>query len=387
MKHLILLLLAFALAGCATTQPVPPPDTRGLVADELFAPPKDEITADDLFTATPAMVAYVRSSDFQRRAVPSGPYGLMNALYTRGELMLEYDANATRPAGETFERKSGNCLSLLIMTAAFARELGLEVTFQQVVTPDSWSRSGELYFSNHHVNLALGKRTSNMTGMEDLPNVLVVDFLPPEEAKQLRVQRINESTVVAMYLNNRAAEALSENRLNDAYWWARKAVVEHPSYTPAINLLAVVYHRRGHVDLAERTFRIALEQEPEGEATLSNLRALLTQLGKHQEAQLLTDRLAALGKVEPFHYFRMGMDAMQRQDYQRARDMFRKEVARAPYNDEFHYWLGLAYQRLGDQAAAREEMTLAIQYSTTIANRSTYSSKLQFLKSLRGTNM
>ena len=101
----------------------------------------------------------------------------------------------------------------------------------------------------------------------------------------------------------------------------------------------------------------------------------------------MADRLAAIGKVEPFHYFRIGMDAMQRQDYKAARDMFRKEIARAPYNDEFHYWLGLAYQRLGEQAAAHEQMALAIKYSSTTANRSTYASKLERLRSIRGTTM
>jgi transglutaminase-like putative cysteine protease len=53
--------------------------------------------------------------------------------------MLEYDAEETLNASEAFDRKSGNCLSLVLMTAAMARELGLDVRFQNVRMDDSWT--------------------------------------------------------------------------------------------------------------------------------------------------------------------------------------------------------------------------------------------------------
>jgi hypothetical protein len=41
--------------------------------------------------------------------------------------MIEYDSTVTRTAAQTYAARAGNCLSLVIMTAAFAEELGLRV--------------------------------------------------------------------------------------------------------------------------------------------------------------------------------------------------------------------------------------------------------------------
>ena len=50
--------------------------------------------------------------------------GLVDALQKHTQLKLEYDAARTKNAAATFASRTGNCLSLVIMTAAFAKELG-----------------------------------------------------------------------------------------------------------------------------------------------------------------------------------------------------------------------------------------------------------------------
>ena len=44
--------------------------------------------------------------------------------------------------------------------------------------------------------------------------------------------------------------------------------------------------------------------------------------------------------------------------------LFSREIARDPYYHEFHFWLALAYLRLGDNAEARVELALASETST-----------------------
>ena len=58
---------------------------------------------------------------------------LIDALYSKHQLRLEYDTVITRNASEAFDARAGNCLSLVIMTAAFAKELGLMVEYQKVL--------------------------------------------------------------------------------------------------------------------------------------------------------------------------------------------------------------------------------------------------------------
>ena len=68
--------------------------------------------------------------------------------------------------------------------------------------------------------------------------------------------------------------------------------------------------------------------------------------------------------------------AMQEGDYKAAKDMFTKEVERAAYYHEFHYWLALAYVGLGEMESARKHMTIAIDNSTTSKDHQLYAAKL-----------
>jgi hypothetical protein len=137
---------------------------------------------------------------------------LVDALHTRARLRLKYEATMTRNAAQAFAARQGNCLSLVIMTGAFARALGLDVTFQEVDVDESWSRAGGMYFASVHVNLVLGQRATSAGRVFDRVGSYTVDFLPPEESAGMRAHAIG----AAMYMNNRAAEALVAGRVDDA---------------------------------------------------------------------------------------------------------------------------------------------------------------------------
>jgi Tfp pilus assembly protein PilF len=266
------------------------------------------------------------------------------------------------------------------MTAAFAKELGLNVYFQNVVVDQTWRRSGGLYLASGHVNLSLSKPISIDQRNYEPARALTIDFLPPQDMAGYRTTPLEEKTIVAMYMNNRAVEALAQNQVDNAYWWARAAVTQNPSFTAAYNTLAVVYQRHGDRQLAEHAFRAALERSPDDIAVMQNLVPLLAELGKNEESQLMSKRLARLEPSPPFHYFDLGMKAMERKDYQAAKALFAREVGRAPYNDEFHFWLGIAHLRLGEAEQARQQIALALDNSTTRDGKAQYSAKLAHLR-------
>lgn len=249
MKRLATLLLPLALlAGCATSAIDEPQATvpQHLLADERFAPPSETIDTSKLFEISPAMQTYIRSDRFQRRVRDKGPIiGLMEALYEEGDLRLDYDGTRTMPAAQTFDTKVGNCMSLVIMTAAFAQELGVKVVFQEVRVDETWSREGTLYFANSHVNILLGKQAVESVDGYYAKQEIVVDFLPSKEASMHRSYPISERRIKAMYANNRAAEALIANRLDDAYWWSRESLTLHSGLPMAYNTLGVIYQRHG----------------------------------------------------------------------------------------------------------------------------------------------
>jgi tetratricopeptide (TPR) repeat protein len=382
MKYLATLLISLLLAGCASAPP--PPAASQVFNDAAFRPPSGRIGTDDLFTLSPAMRAYVSTPAFRAEMRAKGPErGLFDALYRKGELQIEYNSAITRNAAEAFAAGSGNCLSLVIMTAAFAKELGLTPHFQTVVVDATWSREGALYLANTHVNLRLGPRL-DWGEAGDPARQLTIDFLPPKDLATYRAYPLEEKEVKSMYMNNRAVESMLAGRLDDAYWWARGAVTDDPVSAVGYNTLGVIYQRHGDLQMAERVFRLALEREPENLVAMRNLAPVLAQLGRGAESHALERRLASIQPEPAFHFFTLGRAAMDRGDFVAAKALFEREVKRAPYYDEFHFWLGLAHFSLGETAQAREQLALALKASNTTDGRGRYSAKLDRMRAQDG---
>ena len=374
----VLLLLALCITGCAN-RPVAHPSDR-LFDDALFKPPSVAMDAKDVLRLSPAMQAYLRT-DAVSVAFRREPHrALLDQLYTRNQLQLRYDTGMTRNAGEAFEARSGNCMSLVIMTAAFARELGLQVRYQSVYTDPNWGRRGDLYFTIGHINLSVGRSALQTRAFGDSPDWMTVDFLPQRELRGQRYDVIEEQTLIAMYMNNKAAEAMSQGRLDDAYWWVKTALQQDPQLLFAYNTLGVVYQRGGHLAQAEQTLRFALTLEPNSTQVVGNLAQLLAGQGRSAEAQPFVDRLARLQPDPPFKFFDLGREAMQQGDFRRAKGLFERELARDPDYPEFHFWLAQAYLKLGNVDYATRHLVAARDHSGTRDEEALYAAKLARLQ-------
>ncbi|MFZ6815977.1 tetratricopeptide repeat protein [Undibacterium sp. Rencai35W] len=377
-------LAAGCMAGCATqiTAQQAALQPAQFFHDAYFTPPATPVDATNIFAVSDEMRHYLSFDIASELRTKGAQKGLFDALYSKHQLKLEYDAEMTRNASDTFRLRSGNCLSLVIMTAAFAREMGLSVQYQSVAVDESWSRRANLYFSAGHVNLVLGKKRFDTVKSYDYYQTLTIDFLPPEEIRGQHVMPIEENTIIAMYMNNRAAELLSTGHLNDAYWWAREALLQNPAYLSSYNMLGVIYWRHHNWSEAEQAFNFALEREPDNLLAMSNLAQVIQAQGRVEEAKMLRAKLERMQPYPPFYYFDRGIAAMKNNDYVQARDWFAKEVDRAPYYHEFQFWLALAYFRLDDIRQARKHMAIAMENSTTRNDQALYAAKLDRLNAL-----
>jgi len=182
-------LLSCLLIGACATPAAPPVEAPSFLADSRFAPPSERVDAADVFALSPEMKQYLEVEIADKLRLQGSQKGLIGALYSKGELQLDYDSAMTRNAAQAFAARSGNCLSLVIMTAAFAKELQLGVYYQSVFTDETWARSGDIQFVIDHVNLSIGKRVSEIDRGARFQSVLTVDFLPPSETGKQRRSR------------------------------------------------------------------------------------------------------------------------------------------------------------------------------------------------------
>lgn len=371
---------AALIGGCAGPVPVAAPPE--LFDDAAFRAPAVPVSAESVFALDDGMRRFI-DEEINRQARTLGVQrALGEALIKPGRLRIEYDATMTRNAAEAFDARSGNCLSLVLMTAAFAKALDLRVEYHSANQEESWSRRGNLLVVSGHVNISLGRRPLDV-GARNHERVLTIDFLPPADASSLRTQPIDESTIVAMYFNNRAAEALLAERLDEAYAFARTAVRTDPRFLAAYNTLGLVYRRHGQDALAARTFAHVLARDAQQRLAMANLADALDALDRREEASRWRQQLARLEPFAPFHFLELGRSAAARGDWAEARRQFERELARNEYSAEIHHWLALAHWHLGDAAATRKHLALAVENSTTGGDRALYAAKLAWINTVR----
>ncbi len=364
MRPLLLPIAAAALAGCASA---PADVPRHLFADDLFVKVAQPPVDADIFAMSDSMREFAR----ERIAVPFGRQGhtaLSEAL--KREIRLEYDSGSTRVAADTFTERAGNCLSLVILAGALARHFEIPFDFQSVYGHDTWSRAEGMAFLNGHVNIKMRK-----LGGEGV----TIDFMEQGRNNLASIRVIDEATVRAMYLNNRAAEALVAGDPS-AYWWARAAVEAAPAHIASVNTLGVIYLRGGALPKAERVLGYVLEREPANAIALTNLALVYGRQGRDAEAAEVRTRLAAIEPYPPFYFLDQGLAALSRGENEKARELLHKELRRMPFHDEVHFALALLDLHDGERGKARRHLTLAVQYSTTRQQRAIYGAKLSYIK-------
>lgn len=293
-----------ALQACATPEAGAPPPAV-VWADARFAAPEAGVLAPAaLLSADAPMRQYLAGHP---RLGPRGlgdavplAQRLVQALSTPGELQLLYDERPpTRAAAEAFAERRGNCLSLVLMTAALARELGLRVEFNQVGTLALWRHEGDIALRSHHVNLSLESPMQRQLRGYASGAAWLVDFVPGQDLRRLPLQPISLARVQAMYYNNRAAELLAEGALAAAYWHLRQGLALDAAHDDSRNTLGVLYLRAGLLDQADATLAQVLQRVPTQTSALTNLALVREAQGRPDEARALRARRDALGDDRP----------------------------------------------------------------------------------------
>jgi len=380
-RRLSWLLAPLMLAGCAMLPGELPSQAPPLFDDARFGAATEPIDPRDVFRMSTEMRAYLDKMVGPAVKVSGMRRAITDALYDQNKLQLEYESSRTRTAAEAFQARQGNCLSLVIMTGAFAKALGLKVTYQQVMVDETWSRTGGMYFSSGHVNLVLEHHYMGTAGAVDRNDSYTIDFMPGDHPGSART--ITQDTVLAMFMNNRAAEAMIAGKLDDAYWRVRQAVALDPNFLSSYNTLGVIYLRHGDAARAEQVMQYALKAAPDNPHLLSNYAQALRELGRTGEADAVVAHLAAVEPTPPFYWYVQGQTALHKGDFQKARALFLKEIDRAPDNHEFHYALAVADFELNRLDEASREMALALENAVKRTDHDLYAGKLDKLNAWR----
>jgi lipoprotein NlpI len=348
-------LAALLLASCASTAPTTPDTLPWQDAQFHYDPALVKVAQPDLFKL---------DADLERRlsepAMREVQLGLklkrvIDTIFDKDRKGFAYRAGHSTVAAETWRNRSGDCLSLTVLTYSVARALGMTPVMQEVQTPAVFGRAGDFDVVNQHVNVMFPRIRGDLMAESETHQV-VIDF-EPDFAAPRRGTPLTEAGIAARYYNNVAVENMANGRYDVSYAYFKAAIHAEPTYVSAYGNLAVLYRRTGHEPEAESLLRYAISHsDNNADVALYELHRLLKDEGRLSEAGEVERKLEARQQMDPYHWIGLALADMEKNDMRRAIDKLERANEIAPSFAEVHRYLAVAYAKSGKPDKAREEL-------------------------------
>ena len=292
----------------------------------------------------------------------------------------------TYTASEALEREAGNCLSLAILTTALADLAGVELAYQLVDSTPVFELSGSVTKRSVHIrSRLLDPEWVDRDGFLELVRPgIVVDYFPSEYDRF--AGNIEPFEYFAMCYRNRAADAIAEGDLSSAYWLLVRSLELSADDAESINMLALVFDRAGAPHDSEAAYRWGARVADVSPTLLRNYGRFLRKQGRLGEAAEIEAELDRLDDHNPFEWIAAARSAYGEKDYRAAIRFFKKSIEIAPYLHEAHFGLSRAYLQTGRYDEAEESLSLALRNAYRAALRKNYTSKLEALTRIRGSD-
>lgn len=373
----LFILLACLLAACSSM----PPSTTGRVAG---LPPLHldggilsvdgvavRVSTPDLLAMDESMSAFVEryagGANVRQRLE-----NLHRAIRGQATLGIEYDPGAEGSASEVFRAGVANCLSFANLFVALARAADLDARYQWVEVRPQWTRLGERVAVRLHVNavIHLNRRDRFMVDIDPLPSR---DIAGSSE--------ISDRDAQALYHNNIAMDALAREDVEQAWLHGVRALQLSPRMSHLWVNLGAIYRRAGQHRAAEASYLYALELDASERSAMNNLMVLYELEQREQERAYWAARVERYRDRNPYYHAWLGDQSSEEGDWRGALAHYQEALALAPEDGELHFAVGLIYEHLYENRAARRYLRRAVELATLRKDREVYRAKLEELES------
>jgi len=377
----IAVLLALLLTACATNQGGTPHSYQtSLTFDaSLFGERPSIVDAGNLFDLREgqqlAFLDYFHDPARQATAPHERIYDYL--LLTTADFDFHSD---TRTAVQALDSASGNCLSLAILTTAWAILADVETGYQLVDSTPVFERRGSVVSKGIHVRSILYDPSWQPEEETVVPLKrpgIRFDYFPEDTERVRLIGNLSSTAYVAMYYSNIAGEAIATGDIDSAFWYLLESLEQEPDNAIALNMLAVVYRRAGDEMMAEQIYTYGIDSLPENVSFLRNYRSLLRRQGRNSEAEVISRSLAKLDDGNPFNWVDAGRNALADGEYKEAIKFFRQAIDTAPYLHEAYALKAIAHLRMGDRTRGERELKHALENADRQTTKSLYQAKLR----------
>jgi len=373
------------LLGCETTSHISPKNVQ--INQELY---NDDAfndfqtfrieTEKEVFAISSEMRDMVKEVLLPERNIKRRAKKLLTHIFDKETVNLAYQSTANLTAIDSYNSKIANCMSLTIMAYALAKEANLNVTFQDVKVPEYWVRNGQYNLLTGHVNLVISKPRAVRKISLFNEDSIEIDFDPYAVKKHFEKKVISKDIVLAMFYNNKGAQALVEQEYDLAYAYLKKATIVAPSFTSAWANLGILYKITENLTFAENAYRHAISIDKDNLNALSNLVLLLNSIGSSKEANQIDRLLNKKRQSNPYYHALLADEAYFAGDNLLAQKHYKKAIKLNNRIHEFYYGIAKVYFQLDEIELAQKSIKKAIKHNDLETTQDEYIAKLNFLK-------
>lgn len=382
MRVILIFAFAFLCTACATTERSKSELqlVDSIFYDDIFPEFKSyEIEQPaQIFALNDAAKAFVRDSISGNPDDDEKLKDLIRSIFDRSNLDLIYESSANTIANDTFKNASANCLSLSIMTYAMAQEAGFSTQFQVIDIPEYWERRSGYTLISGHVNLKINLKPE-VAVYRFIDSALVVDFDPQSRSKRFFTKGINKRTVVAMFYNNKGADALLQGNANKAYAYFKEAILTSQTHSGTWVNLGFLYRKMGLYKLAHKAYEQAIAIDEDNNTAWENLALLYDRTGDSKAAADILSRLETKRMKNPFYHQMLAEIDRDEGSYDSSVTHYEKAILLDSSQHQFFFGLASVYFEKGDFYKSQRYLKLAKRKAGRSKVVSTYVSKLDAL--------
>jgi Flp pilus assembly protein TadD len=351
-----------ALSGCASVynpshESSIEYDPALLSGEPIFGEIVDsaEVPDEEIVGMNENMTSYMEGNVGERRLSVARFHRLMTALNRDGYFKSTYAAEKTNTAVETFETKSGNCLSYTNMFIALSRHAGLNTSFQVVHVPPSWDADSGYLIRYTHINvLVKGIRFDKVNGLD-----FTVDFnsVHPDPAYARHI--VSDRYATSLFYGNRSVSHTRRGEHRMAFAYLKKAIEMVPSNPDLWINLGAFYAKQESFELAIDAYTVALQVHPRSKGAMSGLARAYEQLGDTENAELYAHQVRRYRERNPYYHFAIAQAEFEHARYELALASINTAIGLKRGNGRFYFMKGLTEKKLGDIKAANKSFRRA----------------------------
>jgi tetratricopeptide (TPR) repeat protein len=380
MSRFVSSLVVVALCtGCAT---VPKPQSQIGTADlldghALFGETVAAAEAPDvdMLALSPAMREFLRQNVRDSASDDMRLAQLLRGMKSAGYFDVVYDTNLTLTAAETFDRRTGNCLSYTSLFVTLARGARLEASFQVVDVPPMWDSIDDWVILNTHINSVV--RGIRVTSKFDQD--FIIDFNTADYRGKFPTRAVGDDTAEALFQSNRGVEALRAGYTRVAFASFKRALALDPRIAPAWVNIGALYSRLDDPERAVAAYERAVAIQPSNKPALTSLARLYDRMDNPRLAQQYRARIRTYQDRNPYFHYSLAHQAYLAADYPRALAQIKRAISLKKDDDKLYFLQGLIHYRNGDLSAAQASLERAHRYSEAPALKERYAAKLAVL--------